>query len=71
MNKLGFWLLMVFGFMCWFLRAVAIEVGSYNGEAKLLTTIGLTVVVLAVLIFGTPNGFIKGFANMGKDKANK
>jgi len=71
MNKLAFWFFMVFGFMCWFLRTVAIEVSSFDGATKLLTNWGLTLVVLMVIIYGTPNGFIKGLKNMGKDKANK
>jgi len=72
MKKLAFWFLLFFGFMCWFLRAVAIEVNGFDGATKMITNLGITVVILCIVIYGTPNGFIRGLKNRHKgDGAQK
>jgi|GEM_PF-2989428 len=72
MNKLAFWMMMFIGLMLCFLKY---EIGSFVAIEKpymAIMNFGLGLIAFTILIYGTPNGFIRGLKNMRKkDSADK
>jgi hypothetical protein len=71
MNKFLFWFYMFIGLMLCFFK---FEVGQYVTIDKpymAIMNLILALIVISVLVYGTPNGFIRGFKNMKKGENTK
>ena len=72
MNKLAFWVMIFIGLMLCFLKYEIDSFVDIEKQYLVIINFGLYLIAFTIAIYGTPNGFIKGFKNMKKDNsANK